>query len=168
MKHRAWILLFGLLLAVSCAERKPIAATNLQGVLFTLIYHSGGDAPIGCQVTLLKNGQILVNQPGRRTASYVLTHKEFSHLNSLINVADFRNTIRQQQSIGPKFACCDAREVGFSFGPAPILNGQTQVAAFRLNEPIPRSLGELMAAINDALVASGAKVFLEKWQTADG
>ena len=97
MKHFALTLLLRGLpaLAASCAERKPIPASKSKDVLFTLACISGGDAPIGWQVVLLNGGGVLVQQPGRTTASYVLTHKEFTRIIALVSAAEFIKTIEQ-------------------------------------------------------------------------
>jgi len=167
MKRRIIALVISLLLLVACAPRHDSLRVTADDVLFTLVYLSGGPAPIARQVTFMQDGSIYYIQSGRPSKHYILSSARIARINSIIESHDFRSALERQKVTGPAFACCDAEELGISFERPPNKHSIRNAVSFHLDALLPRSVSDLLVVVNDSLLHEYGEPFLEQWKTGD-
>ena len=107
-----------LLLAMNSCTRSVDADLDLSRLVLHLDYRSGGDAPLGFLMSFFEDGKIRFLSPRWKILWSQLSDVERRYLEHVLLSPNLREIIQRQAEDGPRFACCDAEEVGIFLGAA--------------------------------------------------
>lgn len=133
---------------------------GFMSFLFTLTWLSGGPTPHSRQVVFLRPGEIRLYRSSPQPRLMVLSEGERRTIVSIVESSAFRKMLDAQGRSGPRFACCDAEEIGFSFEVPPTSSSILHAVSFHLDAPLPAPLDELLRAVNRILEQQTGRPFL--------
>lgn len=133
-----------LLIGLCCCTHKAGEELDTSELILHLDYRSGGDAPLGFLMSFFEDGRVRFLSPRHKERWSRLSTDETKDLQALLRSADFQQGVEIQAREGPRFACCDAEEVGIFLSAV----AEPVSVTFTASSAAPQPLYELIRMVN--------------------
>lgn len=131
-------------LTLGCSTRSTDSDLDLSTLVLHIDYRNGGDAPLGFLMSFFEDGRVRFLSPRWKILWSELSTEEHRSLQEMLRSPSFQKSLEFQAERGPRFACCDTKEVGIFLG----LHAQPISVAFSSSAETAEPLLELVKFVN--------------------
>ena len=156
--------LLALLLLLFGCQHQPIRnSMPTDAVELTVLWLSGGPAPLARQVSLLRSNILIGNTRSTHLYHIHLSTMQAKNIRSIVNSEDFKRALNQQKEKGDGAWCCDREMISLSLEQPPTVHSIKNPTSFARDSFLPTAVSDLLDQLNSIISDNGFRPLFEEW-----